>query len=181
MGLQLPDRLEYENWEEAGQKLARIADSSSWCLGDWMIYGEKAYVDRYRFAINAIGLDYQTLRNYAWVCRRFAPDRRRGTLSFQHHAEVASLGTAEQDHWLDESEKQRWSRNKLRENLRAHRKKPGAAAPQPAAIPQLSVAQERIERWQSAAEQSGRSLEQWITASLDHVAQQVLGDVGRSA
>ena len=41
-------------------------------------------------------LDYQTLRNYAWVARRFAMSRRRDTLSFGHHAEVPALPEPEQ-------------------------------------------------------------------------------------
>ena len=65
-----------------------------------MIYGERTYGRRYREAVRMSGFDYQTLRNYAWVARRFGIERRRGGLTFQHHAEVASLPVVEQERWL---------------------------------------------------------------------------------
>src|SRR6266545_6028251 len=86
VGLCIPADLSYEDWERAGSQLAGIVDSSSWWLGDWLVYGKKQYSDRYRRAIHAAGLQYQTLRNYAWVARRFELNRRRPKLSFQHHA-----------------------------------------------------------------------------------------------
>jgi hypothetical protein len=45
----------------------------------------------------------QNRLNYAWVARRFAMSRRRDTLSFGHHAEVAALPEPEQDFWLREA------------------------------------------------------------------------------
>src|SRR4051812_29285733 len=58
VGLQLPDELPYDVWEAAGQKIFRIVDSSAWCLGDWLVYGQDKYDDRYRRAVEAAGLDY---------------------------------------------------------------------------------------------------------------------------
>ena len=59
----------------------------------------------------ATGLDYQTLREYGVVARRFEWSRRRDNLSFQHHAEVCALTGAEQDRWLDLAAPNRWSRS----------------------------------------------------------------------
>lgn len=122
VGLELPATLEFGAWEQAGLKIARIADSSAWCLGDWLIYGQNVYAGRYRHAVAMAGLDYQTLRNYAWVARRFELCRRREGLSFQHHAEVAALSVADQDRWLDRAEQGGWSRNQLRSGIRAERR-----------------------------------------------------------
>jgi hypothetical protein len=63
----------------------------------WLIHGENAYSGRYRDAIEQTSLDYQTLRNYAWVARSLPLSRRRDTLSFAHHAEVARPPECEQD------------------------------------------------------------------------------------
>ena len=63
--------------------------SSAWCLGDRLVYGEDACSGPYRNAIEQTSLDYQTLRNSAWVARRFSLSRRRDTLSLAHHAEEA--------------------------------------------------------------------------------------------
>lgn len=119
VGIQFPQRLSYEKWLDIGQQLAVVSASSAWCLGDWLIHGENAYSGRYRDAIKQTSLDYQTLRNYAWVARRFPFSRRRVNLSFGHHAEVAGLPEHEQDYWLRKAEELSWSRNSMRREVRA--------------------------------------------------------------
>lgn len=114
-----PD-LNERTWEKIGSGLRELTNSSAWWLADWLIFGESTYGwRRYLEAIERTGLDYQTLRNYAWVARRFEHHRRRDTLSFAHHAEVTRLSPAEQDYWLRKAETERWSRNELRRALRA--------------------------------------------------------------
>src|SRR5258706_13845470 len=70
VGLRIPLDISYDNWETAGRRLASVATSSSWCLGDWVNYGQHRYADRYRRANDMAALDHQTIRNYAWVGRR---------------------------------------------------------------------------------------------------------------
>ncbi|MEU7584634.1 LmbU family transcriptional regulator [Streptomyces sp. NPDC041068] len=118
-GLIMPGRLSLSVWQKIGTELATISESSTWWLADWVLYGETAYTGRYRQVIESTGLGYQTLRNYAWVARRFELSRRRDALSFAHHAEVASLEQPEQDYWLRWAEQQQWSRNRLRKEIRS--------------------------------------------------------------
>jgi hypothetical protein len=63
VGLKMPDGLDFEAWEKAGQKIVHAADMFAWCIGDWLVYGEDRYSDRYRRADNAAGLNYTTPRN----------------------------------------------------------------------------------------------------------------------
>ncbi|MEU8652069.1 LmbU family transcriptional regulator [Streptomyces sp. NPDC048737] len=115
-----PRNLSERSWERIGASLRELTNSSAWWLADWLIFGEAAYgLRRYREAIERTGLDYQTLRNYAWVARRFEHHRRRDSLSFAHHAEVTRLSPPEQDYWLRRAEQQKWSRNELRRAVRA--------------------------------------------------------------
>ncbi|MBR7825995.1 LmbU family transcriptional regulator [Actinospica sp. MGRD01-02] len=116
--LRLPHKLTLERWIGIGRDLSTTTSSAAWWLGDWLIYGEAAFTGRYRNAIEQTSLDYKTLRNYAWVARRFPPDRRHETLSFGHHAEVAALAAPEQDFWLRKAATLSWSRNKLRRIVR---------------------------------------------------------------
>ncbi|MEW9555098.1 LmbU family transcriptional regulator [Nonomuraea sp. NPDC050783] len=118
-GLRLDSRIPFDNWLGIGQGLAEAATSSAWCLGDWLIYGETRFTGRYRSAIEQTSLDYKTLRNYAWVARKFEHARRRAGLSFEHHAAVAGLPEPEQDYWLRKAELFGWSRNALRREVRA--------------------------------------------------------------
>jgi hypothetical protein len=176
VGLEFPPVLDFGAWEQAGLKIARIADSSAWCLGDWLIYGQDLYTDRYRHAVAMAGLDYQTLRNYAWVARRFPLARRRERLSFQHHAEVAALCVQDQDRWLDQAEAGAWSRNQLRRTLRAERQPSSAEAGAALALLRLSPTAEKLARWREAAECGSQEFEDWIVATLDDRASRTLAD-----
>src|SRR5262249_44368847 len=80
-GLCLPDGMSYDCWRDLGCQVALVANCSAWWLGDWLVYGEETYDDRYDQAIADTSLGYKTLRNYAWVARRFPVSRRRDTLS----------------------------------------------------------------------------------------------------
>ncbi|MEU3597311.1 LmbU family transcriptional regulator [Streptomyces sp. NPDC006798] len=134
-GMIFPETLSERSWERIGSSLRELSNSSAWWLGDWLVFGEAAYGwRRYREAIERTGLDYQTLRNYAWVARRFEHDRRRDTLSFAHHAEVTRLSPPEQDYWLRRAEQRKWSRNELRRAVRAglaEQSVPAGALPAP--------------------------------------------------
>ncbi len=180
VGLRFPPDLTFDRWEQAGRHITRVIDSAAWYLGDWLLYGQERYSDRYRRAVEAAGLDYQTLRNYAWVTRRFALSRRRETLSFQHHAEVASLPEAEQDRWLDSAERLGWSRNELRHAVRGHQRQLPGDESRPARLPRLAVPAERMKSWREAAEQADSDLSRWIVETLDRAAAQVLAQEAKS-
>jgi hypothetical protein len=168
--LQIAPGIEYASWKHVGTQLALIADSSSWWLGDWIVYGQSAYGKRYREAIEATHLDYQTLRNYAWVARKFDPLRRRQTLSFQHHLEVAGLSLRDQDTWLDRAHLNSWSRTQLRTELRSARIQ--ASHPLAVAIDTvtINVEQTRRTRWAEAAAADEHDLTAWIVEALDEAA-----------
>jgi hypothetical protein len=165
--LRLPSGLAMSDWVSLGRQLFVVADSSAWWLGDWLLYGESHFPDRYELVIAETRLDYQTLRNYAWVARKYPPEQRREKLSFQHHAEAASLPEPERGGWLERAEAGGWSRNELRRRLRADR----AARRTPAEVLfTLNVLHERQERWQRAAQSAQLQLDEWIVHILDLAA-----------
>jgi hypothetical protein len=174
--LSIPPGMSINAWRHLGRQIFVISDSSAWWLGDWLIYGQRQYPDRYKRAIEETSLDYQTLRNYAWVARQFHVTRRRDKLSFQHHAELASLTEPEQDTWLDRAEQGSWSRNELRRQLRAS-KTPGRLPGEVTHI-QMNVIADQKKRWQEAAESEEQDLLAWIVAILDRAATSAL-DTGR--
>lgn len=170
--LSLPKGMSIAAWSKIGRQILVVSDASSWWLGDWLIYGQTQYPDRYKRAIAETSLDYQTLRNYAWVARSFAPPRRRDALSFQHHAEVAGLSPAEQDMWLTLAEQHRWSRNELRKRIKASRH-PDEFERESIQI-QMNVLPDRKRMWQEAAESLDQDLLAWMFNILDHAANRVL-------
>jgi hypothetical protein len=166
--LEIPQGMSIVAWRNLGRQIFVVSDSSAWWLGDWLIYGQAHYPDRYKRAIDETNLDYQTLRNYAWVARQFAPYRRREKLSFQHHAEVASLTQTEQDGWLSRAEMAGWSRNELRRQIRASR---GVKRGTTEVISiQMNVISDQRNRWQEAAEGAQLDLLAWIVDRLDNAA-----------
>ncbi|MEU4836474.1 LmbU family transcriptional regulator [Streptosporangium sp. NPDC023615] len=165
--LSLPPNMSLTAWSRLGRQIFIISDSSAWWLGDWLIYGQAQYPDRYKRAIAETSLDYQTLRNYAWVARQFSLSRRREKLSFQHHAEVASLPEPEQDIWLNRAEKGAWSRNELRRRIKAERN--GGITDEITHI-QMNVIAEQKKRWQEAAESTEQDLLVWMVSNLDRAA-----------
>jgi hypothetical protein len=171
--LYLREVLLYDEWQQIGERLLTVANSSAWWIGDWLLFGQRTYPDRYAIAVERTGFDYQTLRNYAWVASRFDPARRHETLSFSHHAEVAALAEEEQDDWLRRAWVNGWSRNALRRQLRIERAGAGRTAPTSAI--RLEVPEDRRALWEAAAEASGCDLDEWIAQNLDRAAASTLG------
>lgn len=166
-----------DEWKAVGAKVAFYSEATAWWLGDWLLFGQMKYGRRYKEGVARTGLDYQTLRNYALVARRFELSRRRDNLSFQHHAEVCALPEDRQDVWLDLAAKARWSKMELRRRVRAAATEsmPGTTG----TTLHLLVEADRDERWRAAAERSRCALEVWITRSLDAAASQTLDEKPR--
>lgn len=155
------------DWQFLGGQIQTVADSSAWWLGDWLLYGQNEYPNRYRDAIAQTALDYQTLRNYAWVARRFAPDRRRARLSFQHHAEVAGLPENDREPWLTQAEEHGWSRNELRRRVRGRGRDESEGS---TLHLRMNLPEHQRRRWQDAAASCEQDLLSWMTAILDSAA-----------
>ena len=170
-GLQIPDALNYDDWAKAGRQLSGIVDSSAWWLGDWLVFGKAKYGERYQLAIQSAGLRYQTLRNYAWVARRFDQARRRPKLTFKHHAEVASLPVEEQDRLLDKAEVELWSTKQLRAAIQGGR---DGDKPEQPGQERVGLPKNRVDVWRKAAQESGVGFDQWVQAMLDRAAREVL-------
>jgi hypothetical protein len=178
---QLHPGMSYGDWAAVGRRLSRVSSSATWALGDWLLFGERAFGRRYRAAIECTDLDYQTLRNYAWVAGSFAAHRRRSELSFQHHAELAALPDAEQDLWLSRAVNGRWSRNELRRRLKAHRAGTPELGERPALVVRVELTPEDELRWRQAADSTQLDLMAWLRTVADaaaDVALQPLAAVG---
>jgi hypothetical protein len=173
-GLQIAAGVDFDDWLVMGRRITGISNAVAWCLGDWLVYGERSFPTRYKTALAATSLDYQTLRNYAWVARRFALSRRRDSLSFQHHAEVASLPEPDQDLWLLRAERSQWSRNELRRRLGAARRLSDGRASDEAVKVSVEVTRTRERRWREAASAAQLTLAEWIATAVDAAADAAL-------
>jgi hypothetical protein len=113
-----PPSLTFDAWDDLGLILCEARDWTAWLLGDWLVFGEERWPDRYAQAAALTGRSYGGLRNLAWVARKIPARRRRESLSWSHHRVVAGLDEAEQTRWLDRAEAGDWSVDLLDATLR---------------------------------------------------------------
>jgi hypothetical protein len=118
-GLEFERNLEPGEWRELTQALLRLGRGCQWWLGDALLQGESRYGDKCLDLVDITGYARKTLQNYASVCRRFERSRRRERLPFAHHAELQGYTDEEQEKWLDSVEQNGWSREELRQQLKA--------------------------------------------------------------
>jgi hypothetical protein len=110
-----PAGLKYDQWLDIVAAFGRMERSAQWWIGDTILYGERTYGETYPAAEEATGLDPGTLSNIVAVCERIEKPRRRGNLSFSHHAAVAYLDKHDADLLLDRAEEKGWSVDRLRD------------------------------------------------------------------
>lgn len=107
-GLAIQGELDFSEWARIGEEFGQAMKRACWCIGDWLLYGERfgeggrARVpsEDYDAAVQATGLDRQTLKNYATVCRAFPPESRSAEISFAHHGALAPLPPSARAQWL---------------------------------------------------------------------------------
>jgi len=113
--------LSYERYEALGKALGLINRSCSWWIGDWLIFGEGTYAERFAQAAYETGLAEQTLTNRAYVCRSVPPSRRLAGVPFSVHAEVAPMTARDQEKWLRRAAEGGWTVKELRSRMKATR------------------------------------------------------------
>jgi hypothetical protein len=94
-GLNLPDNMTESQFFEVGKVLGNIERGSQWAIGDWynaIPLGSKWDTDDgKKAACERVGLNYNTARSYADVCRSFSIDTRVSIdgITFNHHRMLA--------------------------------------------------------------------------------------------
>lgn len=123
IGLELPDDLEIKEWREIGEGLMRVETAYQFLIGDWLNFGERKYGEKYTVAVDEMGLNYGTLRNWASVCGRIELSRRNDKLKFSHHEAIAKEvdSPKDQNKWIAKAAEHSWSVEDLREAIRKGR------------------------------------------------------------
>ena len=124
-GLHLPEGLSFDEWEEVGQalfwmkeRLTEAQETIAWAIGDYLQYGEFTYGEKFAQAVEIFGKSESRLLNLQWVAKHIPPERRRHTLSFRHHEEVAGLEPQDQDELLSRAEQEGLTSQDMREERR---------------------------------------------------------------
>ena len=121
--LELPDDMEFKDYEKLMQGLGAIADFSTirlpFYIGDAIIYGQNKFPEIYAQAVEFTGLNPGTLYNYVYVCRNVAKHVRREKLGIAIHQEVAQIkDEGRQSEFLSQAELNGWSKLELRKAIK---------------------------------------------------------------
>jgi hypothetical protein len=117
-GLDLPNSLSFEAWEELGGVLVRMEKGIMWAIGDWLQYGERRFGDR-AFQAVVTGYATGTLRAAAWVAHRFPRGERDPDVPWSHYRELASLPEEQANDLLAEVKAEGLSQKELRTRVQA--------------------------------------------------------------
>ena len=112
-------KVSWESYERLGSFIGQMNRSCAWWVGDLIVYGEEIFGEEHAQIERNLGLAPQTIANRASVARHIPPSRRRASLPFGVHAEVAYLDPKVRDQWLDRAEDGQWTRAKLRLEMRS--------------------------------------------------------------
>lgn len=118
-GLILAKDLTFEEWNAIGANFGIALQTAAWCIGDWMVYGERRWGKQtllpgeafdpkskrvsseiFERALSSTNLDRQTLSQYGSVCRKIPLAERRIYLSFGHHRLLAPLPAPQRLEWM---------------------------------------------------------------------------------
>lgn len=131
IGLHFDEEVTFEQWRDIGQKVGRVARTSLFLVGDWLIYGQDRWnggkrfekmpedeAERYLEAMKATGLELKTLMDAAYVSRNVPIQQRRPDLTFEHHKTVAKVKSeTEREEWLRKADSQGLSTRRLRKSI----------------------------------------------------------------
>ena len=105
--------MNFEEWERLGEFIRLTNQASQWWWGDWLNAGEDAFGERSAQALEATRWEEETLRAYAWVCRKVPPVSRITGVPFTHYQRLAKLSEADQLEWATKVVDNQWSRHEL--------------------------------------------------------------------
>lgn len=80
-----------ESWLKIGTVLQGINVGYQWWVGDWLAFGEDKFADKVAQGVSLTGRAENTLRNWAWTAKRFAPHERHFELPFGSYHATARL------------------------------------------------------------------------------------------
>jgi len=106
--LRITRKLTFDEWDDLGLLVREVEGAVQWWLGDWLNYGQRTYGETYKKARTLTGYDVQTLKNYAWVAKRFTPSLRKDDLPFTHYLYTAGLEDGQASTILDRAAGESW-------------------------------------------------------------------------
>jgi hypothetical protein len=121
--LAINSKLSYEEWDDLGRYLAQLHVCTPWWLGDWYLQGEAVYGEKasqanaISEAVEAAGngkISPRQIQEYAYIAKKFPPEKRVEELSVGHHMAVRTHPKAEA--LLQQAREHEWTVRDLRDH-----------------------------------------------------------------
>jgi hypothetical protein len=158
-------------WTTRGRAIAQKVNVACWEIGDWILEGEAKWGDHYTEAAEITGFTAGSLKQYAYVARRFDSSNRFYKLGFHHHALVAAIPKEAAEQWLELAEAEQWSVRDLQAALRTVQQLPPGKPEVVVTVFKVTVPNEHEQCWRVAAQRRGLEVEEWIVVVADEAAQ----------
>ena len=85
--------ISFEEWQLIGDQLGGIAKGVMFWIGDWLVFGEEQYGEKYAQAMEITGYSYRTVKQAKYIAKKFPPKKRDERLTFTHYTAVAGEET----------------------------------------------------------------------------------------
>lgn len=115
--LSLSDDVDLDEWSNIGEFIRLTNQASQWWWGDWLNMGEDKFGEKASQALEITRWDEETLRQYAWVCRKVPAVTRVTGVPFTHYRVLAKLPEKEQKEWAEEVIDGQLSRRQLKQAM----------------------------------------------------------------
>lgn len=116
LGLNLDESTTAEEWAEIGKQLLVGNKMLNWCIGDWLVFGERK---NFATLSSELGFDEGYLRNLKWIAKEFPMSSRRDNISHKHYQILAPLDKDSRKEWLDKIQKESLSTRDLTMRVRS--------------------------------------------------------------
>lgn len=116
LGLNLDESTTAEEWAEIGKQLLVGNKMLNWCIGDWLVFGERK---NFATLSSELGFDEGYLRNLKWIAKEFPMSSRRDNISHKHYQILAPLDKDSRKEWLEKIQKESLSTRELTMRVRS--------------------------------------------------------------
>jgi len=115
LGLNLDENTTAKEWAEIGKQLLVGNKMLNWCIGDWLVFGERK---NFASLSSELGFDEGYLRNLKWIAKEFPLSSRRDDISHKHYQILAPLDKSDRTGWLDKIKSEKLSTRELTMRVR---------------------------------------------------------------
>lgn len=124
VGMEAPDDVNKDEWEDAASFLFNLDSALAWWLGDLLLCAERHWKYTYDAVASAYGKEIDTLYHYVHTAKMVKVWIRNPDVSFSHHRLIQKLPEDKQQYWLTQAAAHQWTLTQFRAALANAKQRP---------------------------------------------------------